>query len=139
MTDPQPEPPFDPDAASRVQAYLDARAHYGRNPEVPIAVIGHGSPSHGASLKEAHLREVLRQLAYTQGENRLLAEKCAAWRGQYEGARADLEAVRGWTRSNLDIADRAANATWKAVLDDLTRVLDHLDTIPAQEGPATGE
>lgn len=57
----------------------------------------------------------------------------------------NLSAVRGWTRSRLEILDRhiqrdrptPETAAKGAVLDDLTRVLDHLDTSPAPTAAAT--
>lgn len=87
MPDPQPEPPFDPDAAVRVQAFVDLWLIPGRNTIERI----HADRAY--ELAASDLAEVLRQLAYTKDENRLLAEKCAAWRGQYEEVRGQLEAA----------------------------------------------
>lgn len=95
MTDTQTEPPFDPDAATRIQGFLDAIAASGRtrSPGEPAAVAGFPWDGGYHELTEADLREVLRQLAYTRDENQLLAKKCAAWRGQYEEVRGQLEAA----------------------------------------------
>ena len=61
--------------------------------------------------------------------------------------KGDLSALRGWTRSRLQVlADRRHDYPEtpeqrgkRAVLDDLTSVLDHLDTIPAPDATTTEE
>jgi hypothetical protein len=92
---PAPELPFDPDAAKRAQAYLDTLERV--LPHEPDVAPVWDDSHEIVRLTRADLHEVLRQRAYARDENVLLAEKCAAWRGQYEDARARLEAVRSVT------------------------------------------
>jgi hypothetical protein len=93
-TTPEAEQPFDPEAAGRIQALIDdidrIRA---QQPEhmrsLPVAPTLDGNTRHGARVDD--LREMVRQRAYAKNEARLLAERSASWRGQYEEqhARAD--------------------------------------------------
>jgi hypothetical protein len=122
-----PALPFDPHAAEHFSSTADAwkeewEDHTEPRPESLRVTIFR------EDIDAAY--EVLRQLAYARDEARLLAEKCAAWRGQYEDARARLEAVRSvakeWcayaeerTQDHPEAAFAAGNA-----LGQLLRALD---------------
>ena len=78
---------------------------------------------------------------------KILAAEVDRLNGRVAELEGNLSAVRGWTRSRLKVlADRRRdypetpeNRAKTAVLDDLTRVLDHLDTIPAPDATATAQ
>jgi len=81
--------------------------------------------------------ELIERLGETKGESHGRLLRVAELEG-------NLSAIRGWTRSRLEVlADRRRDypetpeqRAKTAVLDDLTRVLDHLDTIPAPDTEA---
>lgn len=123
--DETPEQPFDPGAAARMQARLDAYHQAiadGYTEEHALELASYQDPG--------DVTEVLRQRAYAKDEAALLAEKCAAWRSKYEETRARLEAVRSvvneWHAyatetgpADLDLAPIAGH-----VLKQILRALD---------------
>jgi hypothetical protein len=82
--------PFDPAAAARVLHLADMWQEEWENYTEP-------RPAYLKLLIDGHdvadLREVLRQRAYSKDEARLLAEKCAAWRGRFEEQHARADAL----------------------------------------------
>lgn len=95
------------------------------------------------------LAEVDRLTAELERANARHCELTAEIEGHIEHAvhlEDNLQAIRGWTRSRLEILndrhrdnpDSLVNAGKTAILDDLTRVLDHLDTSPAPDTTTDG-
>lgn len=77
----EPDAPFDPAAAERVEAFLPELLDI---PAEPVAT------QLGAARFAADVREVLRQLAYRKTEGEQLADKCHRHREEAEELRAQL-------------------------------------------------
>jgi uncharacterized protein YhaN len=139
-------------AAERVAAFLEAFADDDHTQGAISTLRSEGLRLTVADLRTAldRLRELEAEQQRTQTaierKDRLLRrleeqrDKESARATRLEG---NLSAVRGWARSNLETLDAAQrdwrrsseNAAKMDVLDDLTRVLDHLATIPRDGTP----
>jgi hypothetical protein len=91
-TSPEPEQPFDPDAAERVTAYLDVVERV--LPTDPDAALVWDERNKIFRLTRSDLREVLRQRGYAKNEARQLAGSCANWRGRYEELHATVTPIK---------------------------------------------
>ena len=91
--------------------------------------------------RDAALRRVGATMSPAQSDRRELLAEVDRLNQRVIKLEGDLSALRGWTRSRLHVlADRRSEYPETPeqrgkteVLDDLTRVLDHLDTIPAPD------
>lgn len=89
MTEPTttPDEPFDPALPERIGAFLKAWnlvAHVTTR-DCEIVAVRHGATVY--ALTEQDLTQLLERDAFARKENKLLAEKCARYRGELDDAR----------------------------------------------------